>query len=408
MARKTPIINDFRAGELAPPLDARADLRDYYRGGRILENMMPIIEGGVVRVPGTYYVRTVREFPTPPPWDFATDTFVPYDMCTDGNFLYICGAKANTTICKVVKLDIMHFSLIDSVEYDYGVIPNALECYGGIRYESGYIYLSGYANYLVGLTTVALVHKRPTSNLSTLTWAYTYSAAGLGCWFQEPEIDDNYVYATGVYDSFLSGPHAHQLTVKLDKSTGAEIWISTNTIHYLPVGINQSGDFLYTYKNIGTILGITKISKSDPATYTNYTYVSVGTFYRGCLDGTNIYVSGITPLSGVSYTALVFKINMATMAKTWEYDRDTSPGDYDDFQKCVKDDTHIYAEGVTKGTPYDTMLEKLDFNGNLIASKRIVGKQLYRYTIVQYGDYLYHADPVGVERRSKSSLEVVP
>ncbi len=60
MPKKTPIINDFRSGELAPDLDARADLKDYYRGCRILENAMPIIEGGVARVPGTYYVRPVK------------------------------------------------------------------------------------------------------------------------------------------------------------------------------------------------------------------------------------------------------------------------------------------------------------------------------------------------------------
>ena len=60
MSKKTPIINDFRAGELTPVMDARADLKDYYRGCRILENAMPIIEGGVARVPGSYYVRPTK------------------------------------------------------------------------------------------------------------------------------------------------------------------------------------------------------------------------------------------------------------------------------------------------------------------------------------------------------------
>jgi len=60
MAKNTILINDFRAGELTPDMDARVDLKDYYRGCRILENAMPIIEGGVARVPGTYYVRPVK------------------------------------------------------------------------------------------------------------------------------------------------------------------------------------------------------------------------------------------------------------------------------------------------------------------------------------------------------------
>jgi len=59
-AKNTILINDFRAGELTPDLDARVDLKDYYRGCKILENAMPIIEGGVARVPGTYYVRPVK------------------------------------------------------------------------------------------------------------------------------------------------------------------------------------------------------------------------------------------------------------------------------------------------------------------------------------------------------------
>lgn len=56
----TPIINDFRSGELTPGLDARSDIKEYYRGCRILMNAMPIMEGGAERVPGTRYVRPVK------------------------------------------------------------------------------------------------------------------------------------------------------------------------------------------------------------------------------------------------------------------------------------------------------------------------------------------------------------
>lgn len=60
MAKNTILINDFRAGEITPVADARVDTKAYYRGCRILENAMPIIEGGAARVPGTYYVRPVK------------------------------------------------------------------------------------------------------------------------------------------------------------------------------------------------------------------------------------------------------------------------------------------------------------------------------------------------------------
>ena len=60
MPKRTPIINDFRAGELTPDMDVRVDLEDYYRGCKTLENAMPIMEGGISKVPGTYYVRPVK------------------------------------------------------------------------------------------------------------------------------------------------------------------------------------------------------------------------------------------------------------------------------------------------------------------------------------------------------------
>ena len=59
--KETPIINDFRAGEMSPGLDARSDLEAYYKGCRVLLNSIPISEGGAIRVPGTYYVQPIGE-----------------------------------------------------------------------------------------------------------------------------------------------------------------------------------------------------------------------------------------------------------------------------------------------------------------------------------------------------------
>jgi len=62
MAEKaTPIINDFRSGEISPGLDARSDLEVYYQGCKVLLNSVPIVEGGIVRMPGTYYVLPIGE-----------------------------------------------------------------------------------------------------------------------------------------------------------------------------------------------------------------------------------------------------------------------------------------------------------------------------------------------------------
>lgn len=61
--KATPLVNDFRSGELAPELDVRADIKAYYSGCRVMENMMPVMEGGATRVPGTYYVNALPTRP---------------------------------------------------------------------------------------------------------------------------------------------------------------------------------------------------------------------------------------------------------------------------------------------------------------------------------------------------------
>ena len=61
MAKKTPLMSDFRSGETAPGLGARSDLDAYSRGCLVMKNCMPLIEGGVERVPGTYYVKPVKQ-----------------------------------------------------------------------------------------------------------------------------------------------------------------------------------------------------------------------------------------------------------------------------------------------------------------------------------------------------------
>ena len=50
-----PIIT-FNAGELSPQCDARSDVEKYGSGCRHLENMIPLIYGGVERRPGTKFI----------------------------------------------------------------------------------------------------------------------------------------------------------------------------------------------------------------------------------------------------------------------------------------------------------------------------------------------------------------
>lgn len=59
MARMRMNKTDFSAGELDPRLDGRYDLEVYAKGCSILENALPMPQGGITKVPGTHYVAEV-------------------------------------------------------------------------------------------------------------------------------------------------------------------------------------------------------------------------------------------------------------------------------------------------------------------------------------------------------------
>ena len=59
--RATPNLNSFNAGELDPKLSNRSDITKYYSGCRTLENFVPLVEGGAVRMPGTYFVAEIKD-----------------------------------------------------------------------------------------------------------------------------------------------------------------------------------------------------------------------------------------------------------------------------------------------------------------------------------------------------------
>lgn len=61
MSKARPIINALNTGEITPKLDARVDFQKYYNACRIMENMIPIPQGGATRRPGTYYVYEAKD-----------------------------------------------------------------------------------------------------------------------------------------------------------------------------------------------------------------------------------------------------------------------------------------------------------------------------------------------------------
>jgi len=48
--------NNFSAGELAPALYTRTDIQQYSNGAKTLKNVIPLVEGGVRKRPGTLFI----------------------------------------------------------------------------------------------------------------------------------------------------------------------------------------------------------------------------------------------------------------------------------------------------------------------------------------------------------------
>lgn len=335
------------------------------------------------------------------PWIFD---FVPQDMVFDGLHFYICGNKHTTSpadiICKVVKLNIS-LELIDYGEYNGIVSPSLGEDFSGIREDGDSIFLAGAIHN--GNNNVAILQKRPKSDLSQIDWTYTYSVGGVDCRMQEPEVDSDFIYGAGA--KYPAG-----LQVKLNKGDGSLVWLRNfNTSR---VGILQEGNYVYPIGHSSGWLSVQKVLKTNPDSYADYNFGSTGVLYRGGIYDGHIYVSGRSPGFGDTQ-GITMKIRMSDMVEIWRYLRNTAVGGADVDMKCKCDGNNVFVLGQT-GDPLDATLEKLNMSGGLILSKTIVSCY-YAYAIIELGNYLYlgyRAYPTswpctaGIERRLKSTLEI--
>lgn len=61
MARVSPIICNFNAGEWSPRLYGRVDLEKYINACRTCKNFVPLVHGPAVRRPGTYFIGELKD-----------------------------------------------------------------------------------------------------------------------------------------------------------------------------------------------------------------------------------------------------------------------------------------------------------------------------------------------------------
>jgi hypothetical protein len=61
VAKASPILTSFNAGELSPRLEGRVDIAKYANGCAKLENFLPLVQGGALKRSGTRFVKEVKD-----------------------------------------------------------------------------------------------------------------------------------------------------------------------------------------------------------------------------------------------------------------------------------------------------------------------------------------------------------
>ena len=56
MSKSKGEVVAFNAGEFGAEALARVDLQNYARGAEIMENILPLVQGGMTKMPGTQYI----------------------------------------------------------------------------------------------------------------------------------------------------------------------------------------------------------------------------------------------------------------------------------------------------------------------------------------------------------------
>lgn len=91
----------FNAGELGAEALARTDLQNYPRGAETMENILPLVQGGMTKMPGTIYVATCPGEAELRPFIFSESVKFALEfsdnmmrIVSDGGLVTLAGANA--------------------------------------------------------------------------------------------------------------------------------------------------------------------------------------------------------------------------------------------------------------------------------------------------------------------------
>ena len=84
MARSSPPIYSFNAGEFNPKLYGRTDIAKYANGARTVQNFISLVEGGAERRPGSYFIEEVKD-------SDAKTRLIPFEFSTEQAYIIEVG-----------------------------------------------------------------------------------------------------------------------------------------------------------------------------------------------------------------------------------------------------------------------------------------------------------------------------
>lgn len=129
-------LNNFNSGELSPLLSAREDLAKYQNGCSIMENLIPLPQGGAQKRPGTKYIAEVKTSSLKTrllPFEFSTSQSYIIEVGNQYMRFYTDSAVINqgsgTEDLSDIDNVIAHWKLNDdaantAVDDDIGVVPH--------------------------------------------------------------------------------------------------------------------------------------------------------------------------------------------------------------------------------------------------------------------------------------------
>lgn len=397
--KKTPLMCSFNAGEITPEMDARSDVDKYGQGCRVLENAIPTVPGGVIRAPGTKFVREAGGI------GWWTTYLTPRHMILDGSNVYIVGSRivnlVRTQCIIKYSLDGLNLRLMTYVDHDVGEYW-AVSVFGDYLYASGYRTVSG---------VDPAVHRKLKKDDLSIVWTREIYTGTDNCFSRVAAIlEGGFVY-TG---NFVGGVGGHLL--KLNDSNGsiARVILSSHSpgsVHLHSIYVDYAGCYSGTRR-------ISRRLKSDLSLVSNHDFAGEGFNFGKGPVGDFYYLVSRHVIGANDYCA-VTKVDKETLAQVWNTDVNMSPGafTFEQLTGIAMEGTTSYSVGRTySGVPANDrgIIIRMDEDGGNVVSYLYTSARAILAAVFSSPDYLCVGtyDTTGVlaghfEWRSKTDLSLV-